>query len=163
MLKLQFHVAQNETLISDLSKSLGVERSTLQKYIPFHLWGKHDPLLFCRKVRIAVAHKTFSTCLCRAESVLSIDMNNRFPLYRSDLKNRFRLKKEEECYVPSLEEYVAPFVKTGFEIIRSEHFCWIPHSAGRVLLGVMDRLSPLLNMVAKTRAMRSLVVARKPQ
>src|SRR5207249_434870 len=72
-----------------------------------------------------------------------IDMNNRFPLYRSDLKNRLRWTKEKECYVPSLEEYVAPFVKTGFNIVRSDHFCWIPHSEGPFLLFILRRSPPL--------------------
>ena len=91
-----------------------------------------------------------------------IDMNNRFPLFRSDLRNRLRRKKEKQCYVPSLEEYAAPFVKEGFELLRTEHFCWVPHSAGPVMAGVFRTLSPILNTVARSRAMRSLVVARKP-
>ena len=162
MPKLQFHVAKNETLIADLAKSLGLDRSVLQNSFHFVFGVNTIRYCFASKEELRCTQDIFNL-LVPGGICVSIDMNNRFPLYRSDLKNRFRLKKEEECYVPSLEEYVAPFVKSGFEIIRSEHFCWIPHSAGRVLLGVMDRLSPLLNMVAKTRAMRSLVVARKPQ
>jgi hypothetical protein len=92
-----------------------------------------------------------------------IDMNNRFPFFRSDLRNRLRWKKQQQCYVPSLEEYTAPFVKAGFEILRREHFCWIPHSAGGLKCRLLKGLSPLLNAVAKSRAMRSLVVSRKPR
>ena len=71
-----------------------------------------------------------------------IDMNNRFPLFRSDLKNRLRRKKEKQCYVPSLEEYTAPFVEAGFEVLRSEHFCWVPHSAGPFMAGVASHVVP---------------------
>jgi hypothetical protein len=92
---------------------------------------------------------------------VAIDMNNRFPLFRSDLKNRFRREKEEECYVPSLDEYAAPFFNAGFEVVRKEHFCWVPHSSGRMLCGILRALSPLLNVAFRSKAMRSLVVARK--
>ena len=160
--RLQFHVAQNETLISDLSKSLGIKESTLHGTFHFIFGVNTIRYCFAAKSELQCTQDLFNL-LVPGGICVSIDMNNRFPLFRSDLKNRLRRRKEDECYVPSLEEYVAPFVKTGFEIIRSEHFCWIPHSAGPVLLKVMDRLSPLLNMIAKTRAMRSLVVARKPQ
>ena len=90
-----------------------------------------------------------------------IDMNKGFPLFRTEVKNRFRWKKREECYIPSLEEYVVPFVKTGFELIRRETFCWIPHSSGKLLCGIMRLLSPVLNILAPSRAMRALVVVRK--
>jgi hypothetical protein len=91
-------------------------------------------------------------------------MNNRFPAFRSSLKNKLRRRKqrEEERYLPSLEEYTAPFHQTGFEVLCSEHFCWIPHSGGRLLTSLLRATSPVLNMVAPSRAMRSLVIARKP-
>ncbi len=93
-----------------------------------------------------------------------IDMNNRFPAFRSSLRNKLRGKKdnEEECYLPSLEEYTMPFQQAGFEVLRSEHFCWIPHSTGQFMTGLLRSLSPFLNTVARSRAMRSLVVAKKP-
>ena len=87
-------------------------------------------------------------------------MNNRFPAFRSRLRGLER--NATECYLPSLEEYASPFKTAGFEIIRQENFCWIPHSAGRALTLCCRFLSPCLNLVARGRAMRSLVVARKP-
>jgi hypothetical protein len=78
------------------------------------------------------------------------------------LKNKFREVKEEECYIPSLGEYAAPFEKTGFEMLRKEHFCWIPHSGGKFTCAILGGLTPILNTVARSRAMRSLVVVRKP-
>ena len=68
----------------------------------------------------------------------------------------------EECYIPSLSEYTAPFKTVGFDVLRSEHFCWIPHSAGEPMSRVLAALTPVLNTVAGSRAMRSLIVARKP-
>jgi hypothetical protein len=91
-----------------------------------------------------------------------IDMNNRYPFFRSDLKKRLLRTKEQECYVPTLEEYAAPFAKEGFELLRKEHFCWVPHSANALISRVFSTLTPTLNTIAKSRAMRSLVVARKP-
>ena len=93
---------------------------------------------------------------------VNIDMNNRFPAFRSALKNKFRARKSENSYIPSLEEYAGPFEKAGFELLRKEHFCWVPHSSNKIMCGVMRALSPVLSAVAKSRAMRSLVVARKP-
>jgi hypothetical protein len=95
---------------------------------------------------------------------VNIDMNNRFPAFRSALKNKFRDNKqpEEECYLPSLKEYTEPFQQAGFEILRSKHFCWIPHSAGPSMTAVLRPLSPVLSLLAGSRAMRSLVVAKKP-
>jgi len=93
---------------------------------------------------------------------VNIDMNNRFPLFRSALKNKFRAHKVEESYIPSLEEYAAPFKKSGFEILREEHFCWVSHSAGKNLCIALRTLTPVLNTLFKSHAMRSLVVARKP-
>jgi hypothetical protein len=92
-----------------------------------------------------------------------IDMNDRFPAFRGALKNKFRRKRHrKEEHVPSLQEYTAPFQQTGFEVCRSEHFSWIPHSGGRFMTGLLRAFSPVLNVVARSRAMRSLVVAQKP-
>jgi hypothetical protein len=91
-----------------------------------------------------------------------IDMNDRFLFFRSALKNRFRKQNEEECYVPSLEEYTAPFRQAGLDVIRSEHFCWVPHSSGQFMCYLLGGLSSILNVIARSRAMRSLVVLRKP-
>ena len=63
-----------------------------------------------------------------------IDMNDRFPAFRSAVRKKLAGEKEneEECYIPSLKEYTEPFAQAGFEVLRSEHFCWIPHSGGAV-------------------------------
>lgn len=159
--KIQFCVARNETLIGDISASAGSARTTLAD--SFHFILGVNTVRYCHAIgkELENARDIFSL-LAPGGICVVIDMNNRFPVFRSDVRNWFRLHKEEECYVPSLEEYALPFARTGFELIRQEHFCWVPHSAGRFRLQLMKAMSPMLNRVAKSRAMRSLVVARKP-
>ena len=159
--RLEFYVAKNESLIADLAESAGIERSSLRN--SFHFILGVNTIRYCHNAKKEMdnARDIFDLLVPGGVCVI-IDMNNRFPFFRSDLRNRLRWKKEKQCYVPSLEEYAAPFVKTGFEVLRTEHFCWIPHSAGGFRFRLLRALSPLLNIVAKSRAMRSLVVARKP-
>jgi SAM-dependent methyltransferase len=157
----EFYVAKNESLISDLAVSAGIEKSSLQN--SFHFVLGVNTIRYChdaKKERDCV--RDIFNLLVPGGICVVIDMNNRFPLFRSDLRNRLRRKKEKQCYVPSLEEYAAPFAKEGFELLRTEHFCWVPHSAGPVMAGVLRTLSPILNTIAHSRAMRSLVVAKKP-
>jgi SAM-dependent methyltransferase len=157
----EFYVAKNESLISDLAVSAAIETSTLLN--SFHFIVGVNTIRYChdaKKERDCV--RDIFNLLVPGGICVVIDMNNRFLFFRSDLRNRLRRKKEKQCYVPSLEEYAAPFVKEGFELLRREHFCWVPHSAGPVMAGVLCTLSPILNTVARSRAMRSLVVAKKP-
>jgi SAM-dependent methyltransferase len=158
--RLDFHAARNETLLSDLSVSLKVEKPLLAGAFDF-VFGVNT-IRYCHDADKEVdCARDIRDLLAPGGVCVVIDMNNRFPFFRSDLKNRLRRVKEEECYVPSLEEYADPFIRTGFELVRKEHFCWIPHSAGKFLCAVTRRLSPILNVVAPSRAMRVLIVARK--
>ncbi len=159
--RLEFYIAKNESLIADLSASAGIERSNLQN--SFHFILGVNTVRYCHdaKKEMDNARDIFDLLVPGGVCVV-IDMNNRFPLFRSDLKERLRWKKQKQCYVPSLEEYAAPFVKAGFKILRREHFCWVPHSAGGLMCRLFRGLSPLLDAVAKSRAMRSLVISRKP-
>jgi len=159
--KTQFCVARNESLIVDISATAGSAPTTLAD--SFHFILGVNTIRYCHAIgkQLENARDIFSL-LAPGGICVVIDMNNRFPVFRSDVRNWFRLHKEEECYVPSLEEYALPFAQTGFELIRQEHFCWVPHSAGQFRLQLMKTMSPMLNRVAKSRAMRSLVVARKP-
>jgi len=160
--RLEFYVAKNERLIADLSASAEIERSSLQN--SFHFILGVNTVRYCHdaKKELDNARDIFDLLVPGGVCVV-IDMNNRFPFFRSDLRNRLRWKKQQQCYVPSLEEYAAPFVNAGFEVLRREHFCWIPHSAGGFKCWLFRGLSPLLNAVARSRAMRSLVISRKPR
>jgi len=92
--------------------------------------------------------------------VVMIDMNDRFPLFRSHLKGT--VESPEEAYLPTLDEYAKPFEKTGFELMTKDNFCWVPHSAGPALTTICRALTPVLNATVRSRAMRSLVVAKRP-
>jgi SAM-dependent methyltransferase len=159
--RIEFHSAKNETLAKDLSASLKTEES--------QLYGAFDFIFGVNTIRYCHDAGTELDCARDIFNLLApggvcvvIDMNSRFPLFRSDLKNRLRRVQEEECYVASLEEYAEPFTKVGFELVRKEHFCWVPHSSGKFLCSFMRGLSPILNMMAPSRAMRALIVARRP-
>jgi SAM-dependent methyltransferase len=161
--KVEFHVAKNETLIEDLSGSMRKTKSELEN--SFHFILGVNTIRYCHRAgkQLDCSRDIFNL-LAPGGVCVVIDMNDRFPAFRSALKNKLRSKKEneEECYLPSLEEYTAPFQEAGFEVSRSEHFCWIPHSAGRFMTGLLRSLSPALNTFAGSRAMRSVVVAKKP-
>ena len=161
--RVQFCVAKNETLLEDLSAGLEQELSKLENYFQFIIGV--NTIRYCHRAgkQLDCARDIFRL-LAPGGVCVVIDMNNRFPVFRSALKNKLRGKKEQEleCYLPSLEEYTTPFQQAGFEVSRNEHFCWVPHSAGRLMTLLLDSLSPVLSMVARSRAMRSLVVAQRP-
>ena len=159
--KLEFQVAKNETLIDDVSASIGKAKSELESSFHFVLGVNTIRYSHAAKTEMDSVRTIFNLLTPGGVCVV-IDMNNRYPLFRTELRNRLRWKKRLECYIPSLEEYTAPFVTGGFEVLRSEHFCWVPHSAGKFMTGLFTRLSPALNKIARSRAMRSLVVSRKP-
>jgi SAM-dependent methyltransferase len=155
--KLSFHVARNEQLSQDLSASLGKNN----RLGPFDLIVGVNTFRYCHRLQkdLDCAHDIYG--LLRPGGVcIMIDMNKGFPVFRSRLRGLDR--NEEECYIPSLPQYASPFKTAGFEIMREENFCWIPHSAGRALALGCRLLSPFLDVVARQRAMRSLVVARRP-
>jgi SAM-dependent methyltransferase len=159
--KVEFFVANNQNLINDLSASSQTERTKLKN--SFHFIFGVNTIRYCHAAKKEMdCARDILDLLVPGGMCVVIDMNNRYPCFRSDLKNRFRRHTEEECYVPSLEEYTAPFERTGFEVLRSEHFCWVPHSSGQFVCLLLSWVSPILNLVAKSRAMRSLVVSRKP-
>jgi SAM-dependent methyltransferase len=156
--KLSFHVARNEKLVEDLVSELRGEKDLL---------GSFDVIVGVNTFRYC--HRLGKGLDCAADIYrllkpggvcINIDMNNRFPAFRSQLKGQE--EDRAECYLPSLDEYVSPFKTAGFEIVKKGNFCWIPHSAGRALTFCCRLASPFLNLVARGRAMRSLVVARKP-
>ena len=90
----QFYVAKNESLISDLSASAGIEKSTLQN--SFHFILGVNTIRYChdaKKERDCV--RDIFNLLVPGGVCVVIDMNNRFPLFRSDLRNRLPPAKRE--------------------------------------------------------------------
>jgi SAM-dependent methyltransferase len=157
--KLNFDVALNERLAEDLAAARGRPVEDLVGF--FDLIVGVNTFRYCHRLGKEQDCAADIYRLLRPGGVcINIDMNNRFPAFRSKLKGS--VEDPTECYLPTLDEYTSPFKTAGFEIIRKENFCWIPHSAGRALTLGCRLLSPLFNLLAPSRAMRSLVVARKP-
>lgn len=159
--KTRFCVGRNEALIEDGMRELRVGRTELV--------GKFDLLLGVNTIRYC--HRLHNENRAVAEIYellapggvcINIDMNDKFPAFRSRLRDTLT-KDPEALYFPSLEEYARPFSEAGLEVVRKQRFCWIPHSAGRGLTSVMRAIGPVLGAVMPDRAMRSLVVSLKNQ
>ncbi len=159
--KLAFHVVNNERLLADLAASTSRQQSALKN--SFHFVLGVNTIRYCHAAgrQLDCARDIFDLLVPGGMCVV-IDMNNRFPCFRSDLKAKLRRQSEAECHVPTLKEYTAPFLAAGFEVVQSTHFCWVPHSSGRLMCRLLSVLSPMLDHLARSRAMRSLVVSRKP-
>ncbi len=128
---------------------MAVEKEALKN--SFHFILGVNTIRYCHRAKkqVECARDVFDM-LAPGGVCVVIDMNDRFPLFRSALKSRFGGRSEalEECYIPSLSEYTDPFESVGFEVLNREHFCWIPHSAGEPLSRVLAVLTPVLNTVA---------------
>lgn len=159
--KIRFCVARNESLIDDVSSRLKIPREQLA--------GSFDLLLGVNTIRYCHRLMNEMECVAAISELLVnkgvcvvIDMNDKFPAFRSRFRDR-RTKEKKAYYLPTLDEYARPFASAGFEVLRKENFCWIPHSAGPGLTAVMRTLTPVLSTVLPSHAMRSLVISRKNQ
>jgi SAM-dependent methyltransferase len=157
--RVRFTVARNEDLIEQGAKGLGLGKG--------ELLGSFDLVLGVNTIRYGHRLNNVDRCIEGIRGLLRdngvcivIDMNRKFPVFRSRLRE-WPSKDAEDTFLPTLDEYAGPFSSAGFEILRKENFCWIPHSAGRGLTAVMKTLTPVLNTLIASRAMRSLVISRK--
>ena len=101
--KVEFHVAKNETLVQDLADAAGLERSRLSGSFDFILGV--NTIRYChRGGREVDCARDIMELLTPGSICVVIDMNDRFPAFRSALKNRFRTVNEEQPYLPSLAE-----------------------------------------------------------
>ena len=157
--KVSFHVARNERLSEELGAGIGSAPSALHGTFDF-IFGVNT-FRYCHRLGNQQECASDILRLLRPGGVcVMIDMNDRFPLFRSHLKGT--VETPEEAYLPTLDEYAEPFEKAGFELMAKDNFCWVPHSAGKALTAVCRALTPVLNATVRSRAMRSLVIARKP-
>lgn len=157
--KTRFAVARNEELASDLACALG--KAKIDLINSFHVILGVNTFRYCHRLGKAVeCAQDIADLLVPGGICVMIDMNQKFPAFRSKFRDR-RTKPERERYLPSLEEYASPFAQVGLEILRKENFCWVPHSASPTLTKVCRLLTPALNVFFKPLAMRSLVVSRK--
>jgi SAM-dependent methyltransferase len=158
--RVKFLVAKNESLVGDMAAGLNVPEGDLLG--SFHLiigvntfrypyrLGKGDE---CAK-GIYDMLKPGGVCVM-------IDMNDKFPLFRTRVRDRLT-RPENERYLPTLDEYAGPFKTAGLQVVEKRNFCWIPHSAGPATLATFRVITPVLNTLVPSFAMRSLVVSKKP-
>jgi SAM-dependent methyltransferase len=158
--KVSFHAVANENLDRDLPKELGFSLAGLQN--SFDLVVGVNTFRYCFRLgsQVKSAGDIFSLLRPGGRSVM-IDMNRRFPFFRSKLRGGSNTPRDQR-YLPSLDEYATVFRKVGFEIETKKNFCWIPHSATPGMVAALRTLSPVLQSVCSPFAMRSLIVARKP-
>jgi SAM-dependent methyltransferase len=158
--RTQFLWGRNESLLEDLASQLRVDESSLLG--SFDMIFGVNTIRYCHRMGKEVECATGIRRLLRKGGVcVVIDMNQKFPLFRSRFKDKRTLKKED-YYLPSLTEYSRPFEQAGYRLIRKENFCWIPHSAGPMLAGICRAASPVLDRLFPGHAMRCLVVAQNP-
>ena len=157
--RVRFAVARNEDLVDEGARGMGLPKDGLL--------GSFDLVFGVNTIRYGHRLKNVDRCVAGISGLLRvggccvvIDMNRRFPAFRSRLRT-WPNRDAEETSLPTIEEYAFPFSLAGFEIVTKKNFCWIPHSAGCRLTTVMRALTPVLNTLAPSRAMRSLVIARK--
>jgi 2-polyprenyl-3-methyl-5-hydroxy-6-metoxy-1,4-benzoquinol methylase len=157
--KVRFCVARHENLIEETTRGLGMRKEDLMG--SFDLMVGVNTIRYCHRLNNEdEVASTIKSLLADSGVCVVIDMNDKFPAFRSRFRDRLA-KEERAYYLPSLAEYTRPFSTAGLQILRKENFCWIPHSAGAGLLATMRALTPILNTIASKRAMRSLVVAQK--
>jgi SAM-dependent methyltransferase len=159
--KICFAVASNETLAQDLAKGLGTGVEEIES--SFDVVVGVNTFRYCHRLNKEndCARDIFRLLRPGGYSIM-IDMNRRFPLFRSKLTDVVSRRPKNEYYLPSLEAYTRPFELAGFTIVDTRNFCWFPHSAGPGLVAVCRTLAPLLDLCFSRFAMRSLVVARRP-
>jgi len=157
--KVRFCVAKNENLLGDMIQELGISAESLVE--SFDLIFGINTIRYCHRLKNENENVQQIHQLLKNQGVcIVIDMNDKFPAFRSRFRDRLT-KDKESRYLPSLETYARPFEAAKFEILRKDNFCWIPHSAGKSLTTLMRVLTPVLNSVVPKRAMRSLVISRK--
>lgn len=158
--RVKFVVARSECLISDMSEALCAAKPELIE--SFHLIIGVNTFRYCHRLgKEQECAKDIYDLLKPGGVCVMIDMNSKFPVFRSLLHDRLT-KPKIERFLPSLEQYAAPFTAVGLEIVERRNFSWIPHSAGPALLNTCKTLTPVLNSIVPSFAMRSLVISRKP-
>ena len=159
--KITFAVANNETLAPDLAKGLGCGVEDIEG--TFDVIVGVNTFRYCHRLaREGDCARDIFALLRPGGSSIMIDMNQRFPLFRSRIADLARFRRSEESFLPSLEDYARPFAKAGFKITQKRNFCWFPHSAGPTLVTVCRAMAPVLDVFFTPFAMRSLVVAERP-
>jgi len=158
--KVCFHQVANENLVRELPKTL--RRAPEELLGLFHLILGVNTFRYCFRLgNEAESARGIYSLLRPGGYTVMIEMNHKFPLFRSRLR-RDSVPKEQR-YLPTMEQYAGVFRDAGFELKMVKNFCWIPHSARSTGAALLGAASPLLQTLFSSFATRSLVVGRKPQ
>jgi len=158
--KVSFHVVANESLARELPDALGHAPNEILG--SFHFIVGVNTFRYCFRLgkEVESARGIYSLLQPGGYTVM-IEMNHKFPLFRSRLRNDSIPK--EQRYLPTLKQYADVFRDAGFELITVKNFCWIPHSASPRMVAALKLASPVLQALFPRFATRSLVIARKPR
>lgn len=158
--RVNFLVARNECLAGDMAAGLQTAQRELLGF--FHLIiGVNTFRYCCRLGKSQDCGKGIYDLLMPGGVCVMIDMNTKFPMFRK-VQRDARATPGSESYLPTLNEYEAPFASAGLQILQKKNFCWIPHSAGPALLRICRALAPVLDAIVPSFAMRSLIICKKP-
>jgi SAM-dependent methyltransferase len=158
--KIEFFVAKNEGLYEGFEKHFGKPLNELKGRL--HLAIGVNTSRYCHRLKEEQKSTDQIAGLLMPGGIsIMIDMNDKFPAFRSKLKNKRVTDNALETFIPPLKEYARPFKAAGLEILQERTFCWVPHSAGKMLCLTMRAMSPVLQTLFPARGMRSLVVSRK--
>lgn len=158
---VKFFVAPNENLSPALAANLGNSAEDLKNSFKF-IFGINT-FRYCHRIGASdrCAKDIFNLLAPGGISVM-IDMNNKFPLFRSRRED-LKTKPAEQCVLPTVDEYRSPFERAGFRILEVKNFCWIPHSAKGLEFTACKLLNPVLDAIIPSFAMRTLVIGQKPR
>jgi SAM-dependent methyltransferase len=157
--RVKFMVAKNESLVADMAKELNVPEKNLLGSFHFII-GVNTFRYPYRLGKADECAKGIYDLLKPGGVCVNIDMNNKYPMFRTRMKDRLT-RPELESYLPTLNEYAAPFAGAGLKVLEKRNFCWIPHSAGPASLATFKAITPVLDALVPSFAMRSLVVSKK--
>lgn len=158
--KVCLTVASNESLADDLAHAIGRRPEEIER--TFDLIVGVNTFRYCHRLKKeADCARDIFRLLSPGGYSIMIDMNSRFPLFRSRLSDILSDRSKDEYYLPTLAEYTRPFERAGFAIRETRNFCWVPHSAGSLLVTLCRALSPMLDLCCPSFAMRSLVIAER--
>lgn len=162
--RVRYVVASNEELEAGVAEGLGTTVDALAG--TFHL------AIGVNTFRYAIRHGNseavvgnLGRLLAPGAHIVVVDMNDRFPY---GMRPTRREPGEQglpihfgRAWLPTLEGYAEPFASDGFDVLRQERFCWIPHSSTGLRFWLARAGGPVLDKLVPDHAMRSLVVARK--
>src|SRR5215475_9734145 len=121
--KVRFAVASNENLVSEGEKGLQISKGKLL--------GSFDLVFGINTIRYGHRLNTVDQCVDNVYELLRegglciiIDMNSKFPAFRSHLRAPLGQNKGKATFLPALDQYADPFALAGFEILEKKNFCW---------------------------------------